>query len=190
MVLTLLVLSGRLLWDYLRALSYLLSYCLSGPIFHCNHLVGEEGPGCYVFLWLVACVLSVMICFFFLLVSLMGNVLWLWLLEGIQLKKLHAINWGCDQYLYVIIIGYYICTEIYFVGMNCFRVTDELANRFCQNNEFSQNKYPNKSNNLSIIYLCVYFSTTGASVSENMHNYACNVLLCTPPLKDVLCSKM
>ena len=61
--------------DYLRALSYLLSFCLSGPVCHCDHLVGEEGTGCFVFLWLVACVLSVMVCFLFLLVSLVSNAM-------------------------------------------------------------------------------------------------------------------
>ena len=32
---------------------------------HCNVLVGEEGTECFVFLWFVACVLSVMFLFVF-----------------------------------------------------------------------------------------------------------------------------
>ena len=40
-----------------------------------DHIAGEVGADCFVFLWSVACVLSVMVCLLFLLVSLVDNVL-------------------------------------------------------------------------------------------------------------------
>ena len=36
--------------------------------------MGEEEAGCFAFLWYVACVRSVMVCFHFLLVSLVPKV--------------------------------------------------------------------------------------------------------------------
>ena len=39
------------------------------PVKHCDHLAGEEGAGCFAFLWSLACVLSVMVCLRFFLVS-------------------------------------------------------------------------------------------------------------------------
>ena len=38
------------------------------PVLHCNHLNGEEEAGHFAFLWCMACVMSVLVCFFFLLV--------------------------------------------------------------------------------------------------------------------------
>ena len=34
---------------------------------YCNHHVGEDGAGCYAFLWSVACILSVLVCLLCLL---------------------------------------------------------------------------------------------------------------------------
>ena len=41
--------------------------CFFDPIQHCDHLVGEEGIGCFAFLGFVACVKSVVVCLLFLL---------------------------------------------------------------------------------------------------------------------------
>ena len=49
--------------------------CLVDPVKHCAYLVGEEGSGCFACLWFVAFVLSVLVCFRFLLVSLVGYFL-------------------------------------------------------------------------------------------------------------------
>ena len=35
------------------------------PVRHCDHLVGEEGSGCFVFLGSVTCVLTVFFIFYF-----------------------------------------------------------------------------------------------------------------------------
>ena len=39
-----------------------------------DHFVGKEGAGCFAFLWFEECVLSVVVCIFFLLASLIGYV--------------------------------------------------------------------------------------------------------------------
>ena len=49
--------------------------CLVDHVKHCDHLDEEGGAGCLVFLWFVACVMSVMVSVFFLLLSLVGYVL-------------------------------------------------------------------------------------------------------------------
>ena len=45
---------------------------LSGSCLVFDHLVGEEGAEFFAFLWFVNCVLSVLVCFLFLFVSLGG----------------------------------------------------------------------------------------------------------------------
>ena len=59
--------------------------CLVDPVWHWDHHVGEEGAGCFVFLWIVPCLLSVML--WLLLVSLAGADPG-WFLRGSDLIKL------------------------------------------------------------------------------------------------------
>ena len=59
---------------------------------HCDRLVGETGDGCFVFFWSVACVLSVMVCLLFLLVSLVGYDLWVLLFRDILYTILNKQN--------------------------------------------------------------------------------------------------
>ena len=40
-----------------------------------GHLVGEEGSGCFAFLWFVICVLTVLFCLLFLLMGELHSVL-------------------------------------------------------------------------------------------------------------------
>ena len=56
------------LWVVMGVFSYVLSCML-----------GKERAGFYAFWWFVTCVLFVVICLSFLLVSLIGKFLWLWL---------------------------------------------------------------------------------------------------------------
>ena len=51
---------------------------LMDPVWHCYKL-GEEGTACFTFLWFVVCVMSVMGCLFFRLVSSEVYVLRFWL---------------------------------------------------------------------------------------------------------------
>ena len=51
--------------------------CLLDPVLHCDHHSEEEWFGYFAYLGFVACVLSVVVCFFFLLMSLVGYILWL-----------------------------------------------------------------------------------------------------------------
>ena len=48
-------------------------------VWHCGYSIGEEGGGCFAFHWFVVCVLYIMVYLLFLLVLLVGYVLWLWL---------------------------------------------------------------------------------------------------------------
>ena len=50
-----------------------------GPVRHCGHLVKEEGAVCFDLHWLIACVLYDVVYLLFLLASLIGYVLLLWL---------------------------------------------------------------------------------------------------------------
>ena len=45
---------------------------LFDPVYHCDNLAEKEKAGYFTFPWFVACVLSVLISFVFLLVSLVG----------------------------------------------------------------------------------------------------------------------
>ena len=51
--------------------------CFVGPVWSCGHLDREERISCCVSQWFVMYVLSVVVCLFSLLVSLVGYVLWL-----------------------------------------------------------------------------------------------------------------
>ena len=67
------------LFSYLFFLSCFLSYCCDW--YHCSywyHLFGEERTGCFAFRRFVLCVLSIVLCLLFLLVSSVGYVQWLW----------------------------------------------------------------------------------------------------------------
>ena len=48
-----------------------------GPVWHCDYLAGEEESGCFTVLWFVTRVLSIVVCFLFLLVSLVGYILYI-----------------------------------------------------------------------------------------------------------------
>ena len=49
--------------------------CLADPVCHSDHLDGEKRAGYFAFLWFTVCVLSVLVCLLFFLVSLVGYVL-------------------------------------------------------------------------------------------------------------------
>ena len=63
---------------WLLAVGLFFTFCplqcllLVTPVKHCDHLVGGEGAGCFASLWFVACVISIMVCLLFFLVSLVG----------------------------------------------------------------------------------------------------------------------
>ena len=62
------------------------------PVCHCGPLFGEKGAGCFAFLWFVVCILSVMDCLLFLLMSLVGYVLWLWSILDILYTVFHWVT--------------------------------------------------------------------------------------------------
>ena len=81
--------------------------------------------------------------------------------------------------------------EIIFCGANCIH---KLKSQFCQNNESRYNVSSYKSNNLSIVYLRIYFITIRATVYEkkkSIINLAtfylvhriklCHVVMCNRP---------
>ena len=45
------------------------------PDQHYDHLVAEERPGCFAFVWSIACVLLVSVCLYFLFMLLLGYLL-------------------------------------------------------------------------------------------------------------------
>ena len=63
---------GRSLPGFFFFLSFPCSlfYCFVDPVEQYDHLIRDEGAGCFDFLWFVACVLSV--CLHYQLVSLVG----------------------------------------------------------------------------------------------------------------------
>ena len=64
--------------------------CLSGPDWHCDHLIGEEGAGSFAFHWFV---MSTVHCnLLFLLVSLVGYGLWFLTLSG------HLLNYSASTF--------------------------------------------------------------------------------------------
>ena len=64
--------------------------CLVDLVWHYNYLVGNEGAGHFVFHWLITCLLSVVVYLRFLLVTLEGCILSLWLLVDIFIAILHV----------------------------------------------------------------------------------------------------
>ena len=70
-----------------------LSLCLVDHVQQCDHLFVAEGAGLFAFLWFIACVLSNMACLLFILESLVGYVLRLWLFLDIYTG--HIITKTC-----------------------------------------------------------------------------------------------
>ena len=85
-------------------------------------------------------------------------VRFLWYLDPLSPHP-HIISFvesctGSNLLRYVILEGFWICMELYFVWTN-YLALDENARRARQNNESSQNIAPYKSNN----FLVIYFTT-------------------------------
>ena len=57
--------------------------CLIGPVWYCDHLVGDKAARCFAFCWFLMCKLSFLGCLRFFLTSLADYVLSLWLLHDI-----------------------------------------------------------------------------------------------------------
>ena len=85
--------------------------CLLDPVLHCDHHFEEEWFGYFAYLGFVACVLSVVVCFFFLLMSLVGYILWLGVFG--RLCSVSLCIWYAMLCVLVSLVGYIMCRCIW-----------------------------------------------------------------------------
>ena len=100
------------------------------PVKFCVHLVSKRGAGCFALYSSVVSVLFVLVCSLFILVSLIGYVLWLcyyWTSSILFLLYLLMYYMYMNFQIVVLLIGNTVCLFVLFL----FHKTDQLHVFFC-----------------------------------------------------------
>ena len=102
-----------------------LLFCLVGNVWHCDYLVGKEGDDCFASRRFVMCVLSVCLCLLFFLASLVGYVLWLWLVRFAILGIKWFIIWP-----YILCVCVCVCFISAFTSLWVKKSADDILKYF------------------------------------------------------------